>query len=96
MPGSDGLLERLRTSGALTLRSERLGTPPASLFFGGRSSQSYFATVPIWRSRTGATGGFVQGGWGLAIDAGGYQRFLGEGSQGGLGALVLGAPGASR
>jgi hypothetical protein len=40
----------------------------------------------------GATGGFVQGRWGFAIDAGGYERFWEEGSQGGLAALALGAP----
>jgi hypothetical protein len=40
----------------------------------------------------GATRGFVQGGFGFAIDAGGYERFWGQKSAGGLGSLVLGAP----
>jgi hypothetical protein len=39
-----------------------------------------------------ATRGFVLGDWGAAIDLGGYERFWGRGSAGGLGKLVLGAP----
>jgi hypothetical protein len=39
-----------------------------------------------------ATRGYVLGGFGLALDAGAYQRFWGEKSHGPLGALVLGAP----
>jgi hypothetical protein len=35
---------------------------------------------------------FVTGGFGLALDAGPYRRFWGEGSTGGQAALVLGAP----
>ena len=35
---------------------------------------------------------FVTGGFGLALDAGPYQRFWGDGSTGGQAALVLGAP----
>ena len=38
------------------------------------------------------THGFVNGGWGAAIDLGGYQRWWGMGSTGGMGQLVLGAP----
>jgi hypothetical protein len=41
----------------------------------------------------GATGGFVRGGFGLALDAGAYQRWWGaEDSTGFMGSLVLGAP----
>lgn len=40
----------------------------------------------------GASGGFVRGGFGFAIDAGAYQRFWGASSTGFVGALVLGAP----
>jgi hypothetical protein len=40
----------------------------------------------------GATRGFVQGDLGVAIDAGGYERFWGEQSQGGLASIVLGGP----
>jgi hypothetical protein len=39
-----------------------------------------------------ATHGFVTGKFGVALDAGPYQRFWGEGSTGGQAALVLGAP----
>lgn len=39
-----------------------------------------------------ATGGFVRGGFGLAIDAGGFERYWGDGTSGFGGALVLGAP----
>ena len=39
-----------------------------------------------------ATRGFVLGDWGGAIDLGGYERFWGVGSAGGLGSIVLGAP----
>lgn len=39
-----------------------------------------------------ATRGFVTGAFGLALDAGPYQRFWGAGSSGGQAALVLGAP----
>ena len=39
-----------------------------------------------------ATRGFVTGRFGLALDAGPYQRFWGQGSTGGQAALVLGAP----
>jgi hypothetical protein len=39
-----------------------------------------------------ATFGFNNGGWGAAIDLGGYQRWWGLGSTGGMGQLALGAP----
>lgn len=39
-----------------------------------------------------ASRSFVTGGFGLALDAGPYQRFWGQGSTGGQAALVLGAP----
>ncbi|HXK16845.1 MAG TPA: hypothetical protein VNG33_03490 [Polyangiaceae bacterium] len=39
-----------------------------------------------------ASRGFVTGQFGLALDAGPYQRFWGAGSSGGEAALVLGAP----
>jgi hypothetical protein len=39
-----------------------------------------------------ATGGFVRGGYGVALDLGGYERWWGQGSAGFLGSLVLGAP----
>lgn len=39
-----------------------------------------------------ATRSFVTGNFGLALDAGPYWRFWGEGSRGGQASLVLGAP----
>lgn len=39
-----------------------------------------------------ASQGFATGKWGLAIDAGPYQRFWGVGSTGGQAALVVGGP----
>ena len=39
-----------------------------------------------------ATRGYVNGGFGLALDLGPYERFWGEGSVGGAGTLWLGAP----
>lgn len=39
-----------------------------------------------------ATHGFVNGGWGAAVDLGGYERWWELGSAGGMGQLVLGAP----
>ena len=39
-----------------------------------------------------ATRGYVNGGLGLALDVGPYERFWGEGSVGGAGTLWLGAP----
>jgi hypothetical protein len=38
------------------------------------------------------TRGFVNGDWGAALDFGGYQRWWGMGSTGGMAQLVLGAP----
>jgi hypothetical protein len=85
--------ERDRQRFTLQLESG-LGTPPGAFVFGGLlRAQSFFHDgTDLSLLARGATGGFVQGGWGLAIDAGAYERFWGEGSQGGLGALVLGAP----
>ena len=39
-----------------------------------------------------ASHGFVNGGWGGAVDLGGYQRWWGGTSSGLMGSLVLGAP----
>jgi hypothetical protein len=39
-----------------------------------------------------ASRGYVNGGFGLALDLGPYERFWGEGSVGGAGTLWLGAP----
>jgi len=71
-----------------------LGTPPAAVVFGGLFRvQPYFGEgTDLALLARGATRGFVQGGWGVALDLGGYERFWGRGSEGGLGSLVLGMP----
>jgi hypothetical protein len=71
-----------------------LGTPPAALVFGmmGRLHSFFGDGADLALLFRGATRGFVQGGYGLAVDAGAYQRFWGEGSQGGLASLVIGMP----
>jgi len=43
-------------------------------------------------SMRAASRGYVNGGFGLALDLGPYERFWGEGSVGGAGTLWLGAP----
>jgi hypothetical protein len=71
-----------------------IGTPPSTIVAGGLFRvQPYFGlgTDLALLARV-ATYGFQQGGFGVALDAGGYQRFWGEGSSGGLGSLVLGVP----
>lgn len=40
----------------------------------------------------GASHGYANGDWGLAVDAGVLQRWWGEGATGGTGTLSLGAP----
>ena len=71
-----------------------IGTPPAAVVAGALFRvQPYFGegTDLALMARV-ATRGFVQGGFGLALDAGGYQRFWGAESTGGLGSLVVGLP----
>ena len=73
-----------------------LGSPPhAPVIVGG-----LFKTMTFFSQGTdlavvtrGATGGFVRGGFGIAIDAGAYQRWWGpESSTGFMGSLVFGVP----
>jgi hypothetical protein len=71
-----------------------LGTPPAAVVFGGLfRTQTFFERgTDLALLARFATRGYVQGGFGLALDAGGYQRFWGVGSSGGTAALGFGAP----
>jgi len=71
-----------------------LGSPPAGLVFGGifRTQSFIKEGTDLALLARAATRGYVQGGFGLALDAGGYQRFWGEGSSGGTVALGLGLP----
>jgi hypothetical protein len=71
-----------------------LGSSPAPLVIGGLFRiQPYFGEgIDLALLARVASGGFVQGGWGLALDAGGYHRFWDGGSSGGIAALAIGAP----
>lgn len=69
-------------------------TPTAAFIFGG-----VFRVTPILGAGTdlglllrGATRGYQEGGFGIALDAGGYARFWGVDSAGFLGSATLGAP----
>jgi hypothetical protein len=83
-----------RTPGVLQMEFGLGSSPASSIVVGGVfKTLTYFSrgTDLALTLRT-ATGGFVRGGFGAAIDLGGYERFWEVGSQGFLGALVLGAP----
>jgi hypothetical protein len=79
-----------------TLQSELgMGSPPdKAVILGGLvKSFTYFGQgTDLALAVRGASGGFVRGGLGFAIDAGYYERWWGDGSAGFLGALVLGGP----
>jgi len=72
-----------------------LGTDPSHpLVLGGVFSwEPHFGYgSDISQSVRLATRGYVNGGLGLALDLGPYERFWGEGSVGGAGSVWLGAP----
>lgn len=72
-----------------------MGTSPSNtLVVGGmfRFATFFGNGTDLGLSLRVATQGFVTGRFGLALDVGPYQRFWGQGSTGGSGALVLGAP----
>ena len=72
-----------------------LGTDPSHpLIFGGLFSfePNFGYGSDLSLSLRTATRGYVNGGLGLALDLGPYERFWGEGSVGGAGTLWLGAP----
>lgn len=82
------------TSGALSF-DVGLGTTPEARFIAG----GLFRMTPVLGSGTDlallarvATHGFQAGGFGLALDAGGYERFWGATSRGFSGAVNLGVP----
>jgi hypothetical protein len=72
-----------------------VGSPPhGKVIIGG-----LFKTITFFGDGTdlaivarGASGGFVRGGFGFAIDAGAYQRWWAPDSTGFTGSVVLGAP----
>lgn len=72
-----------------------LGLPPSSLLVVGGlfHLETHFGLgTDLGLLSRFATRGFVLGDWGAAVDLGGYERFWGRGSAGGLGKVVLGAP----
>jgi len=79
-----------------TLQTELgMGSPPdKAVILGGLvKAYTYFGQgTDLALTVRGASGGFVRGGLGFAIDAGAYERWWGQGSAGFLGALVLGGP----
>jgi hypothetical protein len=82
------------TQGALSLQAG-VGTTPANPFIGGGvfHLETHFQRgTDLGLLARFTTQGYTLGDWGAALDVGGYQRFWGVGSTGGLGALVLGAP----
>lgn len=89
----------LRSSGEDQWRSSLqleagMGSAPAPLVFGllGRVHTFFGDGTDVAMLFRGASQGFQHGGFGLAVDAGGYLRFWGEDSQGGVASLVLGMP----
>lgn len=80
--------------GALRLQLGMGSSPDAPIVIGGVAhTLSFFGQgTDLALSARAATGGFVRGDWGFALDAGGYQRWWGLGSSGVLGSLSLGAP----
>jgi hypothetical protein len=72
-----------------------LGSPPRhAIIVGGLGRlQTHFGSgTDLGLALRIATHGFVNGGWGVALDPGLYQRWWGEGSTGFNGMLALGAP----
>lgn len=82
------------TQGALSLQAG-MGSSPANAFVGGGlfHLETHFQRgTDLGLLARFATQGYALGRWGIAVDLGGYERFWGVGSAGGLGALVLGLP----
>jgi hypothetical protein len=86
--------EGMESQASLVLKGG-VGTSPARSFvLGGLfHSQTHFGRgTDLGLLLRVATQGYALGRFGLALDVGGYERFWGVGSEGGLGALVIGAP----
>jgi hypothetical protein len=72
-----------------------VGTPtsnPAVIGVLGRVSPYFGRGTDLSLAARMASRGFAVGDWGLALDAGGYERWWGVGSVGGLVSLSIGAP----
>jgi hypothetical protein len=84
----------LRTDPTLAIETGIGSAPKNPLVVGGlfKINALFGDGADLGLSLRLATRGFVTGRFGLAIDAGPYQRFWGQGSTGGQAALVLGGP----
>lgn len=84
----------LKTDPTLAIETGIGSTPKHALVVGGMFKlQALLGDgADLGLSLRLATRSFVTGNFGLALDAGPYQRFWGEGSSGGQASLVLGAP----
>ena len=84
----------LKTDPTLAIETGIGTTPTRPLVVGGMFKlQALFGDgADLGLSLRLASRGFVTGRFGLALDAGPYQRFWGAGSSGGQASLVLGAP----
>ncbi len=84
----------LRTDATLAIETGVGTAPTHPLVVGGMFKlQALFGDgADLGLSLRLASRGFVTGRFGLALDAGPYQRFWGAGSSGGQASLVLGAP----
>ncbi len=72
-----------------------MGTPPSGLVMvgGGFRMHTFFGEgSDLGLVARTATRGYVNGGFGAAVDLGGYQRWWGPGSTGLMASLNLGAP----
>lgn len=69
-------------------------TPEAAVILGGlfRLTPLFGEGSDLALTLRGATRGFQAGTFGVALDAGAYQRFWGAGSQGFVGGATLGLP----
>lgn len=81
-------------SGALQIDVGVGTSPEAPVIAGGlfRLTPMFTSGVDMGLLARGATRGFQQGGFGVALDAGGYLRLWGPGSVGFQGGLTIGAP----
>jgi hypothetical protein len=72
-----------------------VGTTPENRFIAGglfRLTTLFGSGTDLGLLLRGTTRGFQEGGFGLALDAGGYARFWDDTSYGFLGSLMVGAP----
>jgi len=69
-------------------------SPHAAVGFGGllRTLTHFDGGTDLAICQRTTSGGFARGDWGLALDLGGYQRYWGPDSSGGMATLWAGAP----